>query len=122
MRDHWKRLAAAGWLVLLVNTAYIAAFPSPTLIYMGNVVLHLALGLALTVAVVRLWRRGSPETAAGGEAADLAPGSPAGKAAVWLLGIAAAAGGALGGGGRTPPRPRRALGPPRAPAARGCGR
>jgi tetratricopeptide (TPR) repeat protein len=104
MRDHWKNLAAAGWLVLLVNTAYIAAFPSPTLFYMGNVVLHLALGLALTVAVVRLWRRGRPAgvAAAGGEN-DLAAGSAAGRAAVWLLAIAAAAGVALAVAGNTTP-------------------
>jgi tetratricopeptide (TPR) repeat protein len=88
MRDHWKNLATAGWLVLLVNTAYIAAFPSPTLFYMGNVVLHLALGLALTVAVVRLWRRDRPAGAA---------------AAVWLLVIAAAAGVALAVAGNTTP-------------------
>jgi tetratricopeptide (TPR) repeat protein len=119
MRDHWKNLAAAGWLVLLVNTAYIAAFPTPTLFYMGNVVLHLALGLALTVAVVRLWRRGRAAGAAGGEAAaaggdaaalaaargenDLAAGSPAGRAAVWLLVIAAAAGVTLAVAGNTTP-------------------
>jgi tetratricopeptide (TPR) repeat protein len=112
MSDHWKTLAAAGWLVLLVNTAYIAAFPSPTLFYMGNVVLHLALGLALTVAVVRLWRRGSGETAATGTAAAVAApgaesepaaGSPAGTAAVWLLVIAAAAGVGLAVAGNTTP-------------------
>jgi tetratricopeptide (TPR) repeat protein len=104
MRDHWRSLAAAGWLVLLVNTAYIAAFPSPTLFYMGNVVLHLALGLALTLAVVRLSRRGRPAgaAAAGGEN-ELAAGSPAGRAAVWLLVIAAAAGVALAVAGNTTP-------------------
>ena len=56
MRDRARTLAAAGWLALLVNTAYIAALPSPTLFYMGNVVLHLVLGLALTVAAFRLRR------------------------------------------------------------------
>src|ERR1700692_2237019 len=102
MRDHWKNLAAAGWLVLLVNTAYIAAFPSPTLFYMGNVVLHLALGLALTVAGVRLWRGGRREPAGGGRAGGAA-GSPAGTAAVWLLVIAAAAGVGLAVAGNTTP-------------------
>jgi hypothetical protein len=38
---------------VLINTAYIAAFASPTIFYMGNVVLHLALGVAL--AIVLLW-------------------------------------------------------------------
>jgi len=115
MRDRWKNLAAAGWLVLLVNTAYIAAFPSPTLFYMGNVVLHLALGLALTLAVVRLWRRdrsagaAGAAGAAGGDAAaagaanGLDAGSPAGRVAVWLLVAAAAAGVALAVAGNTTP-------------------
>jgi len=107
MRDHWKNLAAAGWLLLLINTAYIAAFPSPTLFYMGNVVLHLALGLALTVAVVRLWRRGraaaGAEAAARAGASDLGAASLAGSAAVWLLVIAAAAGVALAVAGNTTP-------------------
>ena len=40
-------------VLLLINTAYIAAFASPTIFYMGNVVLHLALGLVL--AVLLLW-------------------------------------------------------------------
>ncbi|MBV8202584.1 MAG: tetratricopeptide repeat protein [Acidobacteria bacterium] len=100
-------MAGAGWLLLLINTAYIAAFPSPTLFYMGNVVLHLALGLALTVAVVRLWRR-APAAAGAGAAPragenELGAGSPAGSAAAWLLVIAAAAGVALAVAGNTTP-------------------
>lgn len=43
--------------VFLVNTGYIAAFGTPSLFYMGNVVLHLFLGLALTAAAVALWSR-----------------------------------------------------------------
>ncbi|HVR09234.1 MAG TPA: tetratricopeptide repeat protein [Thermoanaerobaculia bacterium] len=118
MTNRWKKLVAAGWLALLLNTAYIAALPSATLFYMGNVVLHLALGLALTVAVLLLWRRASRDAAAGagnagvagaagtpgdGGAADLATGSPAGAAAVWLLALAAAAGIALAVVGNTTP-------------------
>jgi Flp pilus assembly protein TadD len=46
------------FLVLLVNTAYLAAFASPTVFYMANVLLHLVLGVALAVAgAVLLWRR-----------------------------------------------------------------
>ncbi|HEV7508254.1 MAG TPA: tetratricopeptide repeat protein [Thermoanaerobaculia bacterium] len=37
------------FVVLLVNTAYITAFASPTIFYMGNVLLHLVLGLVLAV-------------------------------------------------------------------------
>ena len=45
---------AAAFLLLLVNTAYLAAFASPTIFYMGNVLLHLVLGVVLAVAVVVL--------------------------------------------------------------------
>ena len=37
------------FLALLVNTGYISAFASPTVFYMSNVLLHLALGVALTI-------------------------------------------------------------------------
>jgi tetratricopeptide (TPR) repeat protein len=117
MNDRLSKLAAAGWLVLLVNTAYLAAFPSPTLFYMGNAVLHLALGLALTVAAVVLWRRGaraagaaSAGAAGGGERAltwqDAPAGLPAaavGTLALWLLLLAAALGIALAVAGNTTP-------------------
>ncbi len=43
---------AALFLLLLVNTGYIAAFASPTIFYMGNVLLHLGLGVLLTAAVI----------------------------------------------------------------------
>jgi Tfp pilus assembly protein PilF len=50
-----KRNGLAKWtavlfVVLLVNTAYITAFASPTVFYMTNVLVHLVLGLALAVA------------------------------------------------------------------------
>ncbi|HEX4497179.1 MAG TPA: hypothetical protein VIE43_16010, partial [Thermoanaerobaculia bacterium] len=41
---------AALFVLLLVNTAYIAAFASPTVFYMGNVLVHLVLGVVLAVA------------------------------------------------------------------------
>ena len=52
-----RRALIIGGGVLIVNSAYIAAFPRPTLFYMGNVVLHLALGVALMAAGVFLFRR-----------------------------------------------------------------
>lgn len=52
-RERLVRCAGILLVLLLVNSAYIAAFPSPTIFYMGNVVLHLALGVLL--AVVLLW-------------------------------------------------------------------
>jgi tetratricopeptide (TPR) repeat protein len=52
---HEKLVRFAGVLLvlLLINTAYIAAFASPTIFYMSNVVLHLVLGTAL--AILLLW-------------------------------------------------------------------
>ncbi len=50
-------MAAAGLLTLLVNTAYVWAFASPTIFYMANVLLHVMLGLALAVAAAALLRR-----------------------------------------------------------------
>src|SRR5579864_5332761 len=50
--ERLSRWLAVFLLVLLVNTAYIAAFASPTIFYMGNVLVHLALGVALTIAAV----------------------------------------------------------------------
>src|SRR5438045_4832616 len=48
-----KRSAAIILLLLLLNSAYLAAFPSPTVFYMANALLHLVLGVALFVA----WRQ-----------------------------------------------------------------
>jgi Flp pilus assembly protein TadD len=111
MTNRLRSLTAAGWVVLLLNTAYLAAFPSPTLFYMGNAVLHLALGLALTVAVVLLWRRGARTggvagATGAGDADDAPAGLPAaaaGTAALWLLLLAAAAGVGLAVAGNTTP-------------------
>ena len=50
------RWTAILFIVLLVNTAYIASFASPTVFYMGNVLLHLVLGVVLTVALFFLLR------------------------------------------------------------------
>jgi Tfp pilus assembly protein PilF len=73
------RWIAALFLLLLVNTAYLAAFATPTVFYMANVLLHLVLGVVLAVAgAAVLWRR--PELRTGL------------TAAVALFGIALAAG------------------------------
>src|SRR5271167_4756329 len=47
------------FIVLLVNTAYVAAFATPSVFYMSNVLLHLGLGLALSIGLVFLLRRDS---------------------------------------------------------------
>jgi tetratricopeptide (TPR) repeat protein len=51
------RSTAVLFIVLLVNTAYIAAFASPTIFYMGNVLVHFVLGVVLTAALLFLLRR-----------------------------------------------------------------
>ena len=44
---------AIFFLVLLLNTAYVAAFSFATVFYMTNVLVHLVLGLVLSVAAVK---------------------------------------------------------------------
>ena len=51
--DRVVRYSGILLVLLLVNTAYITAFASPTIFYMGNVVLHLFLGVVL--AILLLW-------------------------------------------------------------------
>ena len=60
----FRKAVAFLFLFLLVNTAYIASFPSATVIYMGNVLLHVIVGFALTVVLIRMlmtgtWRFGA---------------------------------------------------------------
>ncbi len=43
--------------ILIVNSAYLVAFPQPSIFYMANVVLHLLLGIGLMVAALVLLRR-----------------------------------------------------------------
>ena len=57
MQSKLSKWVAIAFLVLLLNTAYIAAFAEASVFYMGNVLLHLALGLALSIAVVFLIAR-----------------------------------------------------------------
>jgi len=52
-----RRLILPALALLIVNSGYLAAFPSATVFYMANVVLHLGLGLALMAAAVVLARR-----------------------------------------------------------------
>src|ERR1039458_4091858 len=57
MQSKLSKWVAIAFLVLLLNTAYIAAFAEASVFYMGNVLLHLVLGLALSIAVVVLIAR-----------------------------------------------------------------
>ena len=49
-----RKLVAVAFLFLLLNTAYIAAFATPSIFYMGNVVIHVFLGFGLFVAFLVL--------------------------------------------------------------------
>jgi tetratricopeptide (TPR) repeat protein len=48
---------SAGLLLLLLNSAYLAAFASPTFLYFTNVVLHMGLGMLLGVVWLRRFLR-----------------------------------------------------------------
>ena len=50
MMTRWRDRAL---LLLLLNTAYLAAFDSPTIFYFSNVVLHIALGCVLAGVFAR---------------------------------------------------------------------
>src|SRR5271167_2381475 len=53
-----QKIAAFAFILIILNSAYLLAFKSATLTYMGNVVLHLALGLLLIpFAVILLWKQ-----------------------------------------------------------------
>src|ERR1019366_7883706 len=54
-----RRVAGIALAVLIVNSAYLAAFAQPSIFYMGNVLLHLGLGLALMVLAL-MWVRRYP--------------------------------------------------------------
>ena len=47
------------WLLVLalINAAWVAGLPSPTVLYVANVLLHLILGTAVTVLLCWEWRR-----------------------------------------------------------------
>jgi len=72
-----SRWVAGGLFVLLINTAYVWAFASPTIFYMANVLLHVGLGLAVAAGAAILLRgrwRDAPPGAAGAFAIALALG------------------------------------------------
>ncbi len=56
-RSKLSTAVAAGLVLLLANTAYVAAFATPSVFYMGNVLLHLALGVAVALGAALLFAR-----------------------------------------------------------------
>lgn len=45
------KLLVVGYLVLLINSSYLAAYADPSLFYFGNVVMHMGLGVVLAIGV-----------------------------------------------------------------------
>ena len=57
MPRSFRALVGGGAILLLLNTAYIAADASPTVFYAANVLLHVGLGLLVWLgALVLAWR------------------------------------------------------------------
>src|SRR5471030_871673 len=54
------QIAACGLALLIVNSAYLAAFAHASIFYEANVLLHLGVGLALAAVAVR-WARRYPQ-------------------------------------------------------------
>ena len=52
--EYW---VGALFLVLLINTGYIAAIPAATVFYMTNVLGHLVLGAVLAIALIFILRK-----------------------------------------------------------------
>src|SRR6185437_9453801 len=59
-----RRLALLSFILLVATGGYLAAFPSATIFYEANVLLHLGLGIALTIAAVAAARRFPRESGA----------------------------------------------------------
>src|SRR2546426_344230 len=59
MRNKLAKWMGFFFIVLLVNTAYVAAFATPSIFYMTNVLIHLGLGLALGIGLIFLLRKDS---------------------------------------------------------------
>ena len=48
----WTKLSFFGFLFLLVNSGYLVSFGEPTLFYISNVLLHVAVGVLLVIPFV----------------------------------------------------------------------
>lgn len=55
-----KKALGIAVLALLLNTAYVAAWPSATVFYMGNVVVHLVLGAVVAAGLFLIFGRALP--------------------------------------------------------------
>src|SRR3979411_2657578 len=57
MKNKLAKWIGVCFIILLVNTAYVAAFATPSVFYMTNVLIHLGMGLALSIGLVFLLRK-----------------------------------------------------------------
>ena len=57
MKNKLAKWQGFFFIVLLLNTTYVAAFATPSIFYMTNVLIHLGLGLALGIGLVFLLRK-----------------------------------------------------------------
>ncbi|HEX9724242.1 MAG TPA: multiheme c-type cytochrome, partial [Vicinamibacteria bacterium] len=57
MTSHLGRFLIAGFLVLVVNSGYLAAFADASVFYAANVLLHVLLGVLLALLAIPLARR-----------------------------------------------------------------
>src|SRR5260370_36015134 len=69
MKNRLAEWMGLFYIVLLVNSAYVAAFATASIFYMTNVLIHLGLGLALGIGLIFLLRKDS--TLLGGAPAAL---------------------------------------------------
>ena len=56
----WTKLLLLGFLILLINSAYLISFGEPTLFYIGNVLIHVVLGVALIIRLSSMCTSASP--------------------------------------------------------------
>src|SRR5215475_13108528 len=59
MKNRLAKWIGVFFIVLLVNTAYVAAFATPSIFYMTNVLFHLGLGTALAIGLFFQLRKDS---------------------------------------------------------------
>src|SRR5260370_41756550 len=57
MKNRLAKWIGVCFIILLVNAAYVAAFATPSVFYMTNVLIHLGLGLALAIGLFFLLRK-----------------------------------------------------------------
>ncbi len=86
---NFRRLSFAGFLLLVLNSFYVAAFAEASLFYVGNVLAHIFGGIAVLSAFVWLWRSELRQAAyllaAGGFAGAALMKTGAGRDFEWLL-------------------------------------